>query len=134
MSGAPTSDISKSEMLLAYYGDDFSGSSDVLDVLSAAGVPTVLFMHPPSAAQLARFPGLRAVGIAGLSRSLATEKLARELRPAFTALAKLAPVIQYKICSTFDSAPQVGSIGKVIDIARDMFKPAYVPLVVVRRR
>ncbi len=128
MNQARTSD--KSDMLLAYYGDDFSGSSDVLEVLAAAGVPTVLFLRPPSAAQLARFPGIRAVGIAGLSRSLPTEKLESELRPAFAALARLAPVIQYKICSTFDSSPQVGSIGKAIDIARDMFRPTYVPVVV----
>jgi uncharacterized protein YgbK (DUF1537 family) len=118
------------DMLLAFYGDDFSGSSDVLEVLAAAGVPTILFLRPPSAAQLARFLGIRAVGIAGLSRSLPTEKLEGELRPAFAALAKLAPTIHYKVCSTFDSSPNVGSIGKVIDIARDMFQPAYVPVVV----
>jgi 3-oxoisoapionate kinase len=118
------------DLLLAYYGDDFSGSADALEVLAAAGVPTVLFLQTPTAAKLARFPGLRAVGVAGLSRSLPTAMLEAELRPVFAALAQLSPLLHYKICSTFDSSPQVGSIGKVIDLAREMFKPCQVPLVV----
>ena len=119
-----------SEMLLAFYGDDFSGSSDVLEVLAGAGVRTVLFLKPPRPEQLARFSDLRAVGVAGLSRSLPTERMDAELRPAFEALGKLAPLVHYKICSTFDSSPSVGSVGRAIDIGRDLFAPRYVPLVV----
>jgi uncharacterized protein YgbK (DUF1537 family) len=29
-----------------------------------------------------------------------------------------APLTHYKVCSTFDSAPEVGSIGHVADMAR----------------
>ena len=65
-----------SGILLAYYGDDFSGSSDVLEVLAGAGVRTVLFLQPPSLEQLARFPGVQAVGVAGLARSLPVEQMA----------------------------------------------------------
>jgi len=57
-------------LLLAYYGDDFTGSTDVMEALSKAGLRTVLFLKPPTAAQLARYPGLRALGIAGGSRTM----------------------------------------------------------------
>ena len=40
-----------------------------------------------------------------------------ELPKAFAALAALgAPILHYKVCSTFDSSPSVGSIGRAIDI------------------
>ena len=31
---------------LVYYGDDFTGSTDALEALTVAGVPTVLFFQP----------------------------------------------------------------------------------------
>ena len=34
--------------LLAYYGDDFTGSADVMEVLTWAGLRTVLFLEPPT--------------------------------------------------------------------------------------
>ena len=34
-----------------------------------------------------------------------------------------APLTHYKVCSTFDSAPEVGSIGHVADMARGTFAP-----------
>lgn len=40
-----------------------------------------------------------------------------ELADAFASLAALgAPILQYKVCSTFDSSAEVGSIGRAIDI------------------
>ena len=116
---------------LAYYGDDFTGSTDALEFLSRAGLPTVLFTAPPTAAQLARFPGVCAIGVAGLTRSLAPADAEAELRPAFTALRALgAPHVHYKVCSTFDSSPTVGSIGRAIDVGADVFRARFVPLVV----
>jgi len=32
-----------------------------------------------------------------------------------------APICQYKVCSTFDSGPQVGSIGRALEIGKDVF-------------
>ena len=43
-------------LVLAYYGDDFTGSTDVMEVLTWAGLPGVLFLQSPTEAQLARFP------------------------------------------------------------------------------
>ncbi len=55
---------------------------------------------------LARFPGARCVGIAGTSRGRDPAWMDRELPGAFAALAALgAPILHYKVCSTFDSSP-----------------------------
>jgi uncharacterized protein YgbK (DUF1537 family) len=116
---------------LAYYGDDFTGSTDVLDVLVRAGIPTALLLTDPTPELLARFPEARAVGVAGMSRSKSPAWMARELPPLFEKLRALgAPFVHYKVCSTFDSAPHVGNIGKAIDCGLAVFKNRCVPLVV----
>jgi uncharacterized protein YgbK (DUF1537 family) len=54
-----------------------------------------------------------------------------ELRPALAALRALgAPHVHYKVCSTFDSSPAVGSIGRAIDIGAETFRARFVPLLV----
>src|SRR6185295_8386410 len=116
---------------LAYYGDDFTGSTDVLDVLVRAGIPTVLLLADPTPELLARFPEARAVGVAGMSRSKSPAWMARELPPLFEKLRTLgAPFVHYKVCSTFDSSATIGSIGKAIDCGLSVFKNRCVPLVV----
>lgn len=121
---------SANSLLLAYYGDDFTGSTDVMESLSRAGLKTVLFLRPPSQKQLASFPGLRAFGIAGGSRAMSPGQMERELPPAFKALkASGAAFIHYKTCSTFDSSPTVGSIGKAIELGRCVFGQQVTPLV-----
>lgn len=118
-------------LVLSYYGDDFTGSTDVMEVLSFAGVKTVLFMAPPSAAQIARFPGAKAVGVAGRTRSMSPEEMADELLPVYRAFRALkTPISHYKTCSTFDSSPEVGSIGRAIDLGQPVFDSPFVPLVV----
>ena len=39
------------ELLLSYYGDDLTGSTDVMEALASQGVPTVLFTQQPTQAQ-----------------------------------------------------------------------------------
>jgi uncharacterized protein YgbK (DUF1537 family) len=118
-------------LLVSFYGDDFTGSTSVMEVLTFAGVPTVLFLDIPTAAQLAGFAGYRSVGIAGIARSQSPGWMKKHLPPAFEILAGLnAPISHYKICSTFDSAPQVGSIGQAVDLAAPLFGGAWHPLVV----
>ncbi|MFC4597229.1 four-carbon acid sugar kinase family protein [Cohnella hongkongensis] len=108
-----------SGLLLSFYGDDFTGSTDVMEALALSGVPTVLFLEPPTAERLAeKFPNIRAFGVAGISRSLAADEMERELGPVFERLREIAaPIVHYKICSTFDSSPKIGSIGRAIDLA-----------------
>ena len=117
--------------LLAFYGDDFTGASAVMEVLAFAGIPTVMFLRPPTDADLARFPNLGAVGIAGIARSRDPDWMEQNLPQAFAALARFgAPVMHYKVCSTFDSAPGRGSIGKAIDIGAPLLGGAWHPMIV----
>ena len=120
-----------SNLLLSYYGDDFTGSTDVMEALALSGVPTVLFLGIPSAAMLERFKDCRAIGIAGTSRSETPEWMEQHLTPAFAWLKSLdAAICHYKVCSTFDSSPKVGNIGKAIEIGEALFDQPVVPVVV----
>lgn len=78
-------------LLLTFYGDDFTGSTDAMEALTLAGLRTVLFFSPPARELLeSRFADLRCMGVAGTSRAI----------------------------SPVDSTPEVGSIGHVVDMAR----------------
>lgn len=117
--------------LVAFYGDDFTGSSAAMEVLAFAGLETVLFLSPPSPERLADFASYRAIGVAGIARSQGPDWMDHNLPSVFRLLRSLrAPVTHYKVCSTFDSAPHVGSIGRAIDLAAPILEPAWVPLVV----
>jgi len=118
-------------MLIAFYGDDFTGSTDALEVLTRAGARSVLFIAPPTPERLAEYPGLQAMGIAGRSRALSPAAMETELRPAFSALKQTgARHVHYKVCSTFDSSPTIGSIGRALEIGAEIFRSRFVPLVV----
>src|SRR5580658_6600790 len=110
------------QLLLSYYGDDLTGSTDVMEALSSRGAPTALFMQPPTQAQLEKFSDVRAIGLAGASRSESPAWMEGNLTPAFAWLKSLnAGVCHYKVCSTFDSSPVIGSIGRAIDIGARVF-------------
>lgn len=118
-------------LCLAYYGDDFTGSTDVLEAFTAAGVPTVLFLQPPRPQDLARFPDARCVGLAGQSRGQSPAWMREHLPQVFESLSALgAPIVQYKVCSTFDSSPEVGSIGQAIDLGVQHSCAHWTPMVV----
>ncbi|MGK9168440.1 four-carbon acid sugar kinase family protein [Inquilinus limosus] len=117
--------------LISWYGDDFTGAAAVMEVLTFGGVPSVLFLDIPTPQRLAAFAGYRGIGIAGVARSKDPAWMERHLPPAFEALAGLgAPIAQYKICSTLDSAPNVGSIGKAVDLAVPVLGGSWHPFVV----
>ncbi|WP_435657205.1 four-carbon acid sugar kinase family protein [Brucella pituitosa] len=119
------------ELLLSYYGDDLTGSTDVMEAMASNGVDTVLFMNVPDEALLSRFSHCKAIGLAGTSRSETPEWMQENLTPAFNWLKSLnAAIAHYKVCSTFDSAPHVGNIGKAVEIGKATFDQAYVPLIV----
>src|ERR1044071_2989998 len=121
----------RNNILLAFYGDDFTGSTDALEFMTRAGAKTVLFIEPPTAKQLANYPGLDAFGVAGMTRAPSPEEMEQTLLPAFKALKKSgARHVHYKVCSTFDSSPAIGSIGKAIDTGAQVFKNKFVPLLV----
>lgn len=117
--------------LLTYYGDDFTGSTDLMEAFTASGISTVLFLELPRAEDLARFQHMRCIGLAGQSRGQHPEWMRRELPAVFKRLAQIgAPILQYKVCSTFDSSPEVGSIGQAIDLGIEVMQGAWSPMVV----
>ncbi|MEX3934884.1 3-oxo-isoapionate kinase OiaK [Paraburkholderia phymatum] len=117
--------------LLAYYGDDFTGSTDAMEAMTAAGVPTVLCLDTPAPDLLARFPQARCIGLAGSSRGRNPGWMRDVLPSAFASLAAFgAPILQYKVCSTFDSSPEVGSIGAAIDIGVSVMRARWSPMVI----
>ncbi len=119
------------ELLLSYYGDDLTGSTDVMEAMASNGVDTVLFMNVPDEELLSRFSHCKAIGLAGTSRSETPDWMQENLTPAFNWLKSLnAAIAHYKVCSTFDSAPHVGNIGKAVEIGKAIFNQAYVPLIV----
>lgn len=121
-------------MLLAYYGDDFTGSTDVLETLALAGLTADLCVSVPAGAERvtgAGAAGLQALGIAGQSRTASPEEMDTTLPEAFAALAAARPrFLHYKVCSTFDSAPATGSIGRAIEIGRRALPARWTPVVV----
>ena len=68
---------------IGWLGDDFTGAAAVMEVLAFAGVPAVLFTGIPSSALMARFAGMRGIGIATTARSQPPEVMAETLPPVF---------------------------------------------------
>ncbi|MGD1886121.1 MAG: four-carbon acid sugar kinase family protein [Cohaesibacteraceae bacterium] len=117
--------------LVAWYGDDFTGAAAVLEVLTFAGLRAMLFLEPPSDAQLDRYPGLKGIGVASTARAHSPEWMDAELPSIFARLAALKPALtHYKVCSTLDSSPTTGSIGRAIEIGAAQFSPAAVPILI----
>ncbi|TFZ05674.1 four-carbon acid sugar kinase family protein [Ramlibacter henchirensis] len=103
----------------AYYGDDFTGATDTLATLAQAGLRSVLFLGVPGERELAAAGPLDALGIAGVARSLAPADMRAELQPVADFFASLpAPLLHYKCCSTFDSAPGVGNLYTAASMLR----------------
>jgi uncharacterized protein YgbK (DUF1537 family) len=120
--------------LIGFYGDDLTGSTDTLSVLARGGLTTRLFLETPSAAQLASLDGVDAIGIAGAARTMTPREMDEALPAAFAALRAGdvgdVKIVHYKTCSTFDSAPEIGSIGHAMAIAAVSFGRGFVPIVV----
>lgn len=117
--------------LLAWLGDDFTGAAAVMEVLAFAGLPAVLFLGSPSAARLAAFSGMQGIGIATMSRTRSPAWMEANLPALYEALdATGAAFVQYKTCSTLDSAPHVGSIGKAMDVGAAHFGQSAVPVLI----
>jgi len=122
--------------LLSFYGDDFTGTTSTAEALTISGIPTIIFVKPPTAQFLRNhFPRVHAIGVAGISRSLPKENLVRILKPTFQRMKTYgAPLFLYKICSTFDSSPEIGNIGKAIEIGLNVFSSRFVPILAAAPR
>jgi uncharacterized protein YgbK (DUF1537 family) len=59
------------------------------------------------------------------------KEMENSLPGAFSSLKELAaPVTHYKVCSTFDSSPSVGSIGRATELGMKVFNSSIVPVAV----
>ncbi|WP_286899732.1 four-carbon acid sugar kinase family protein [Achromobacter sp. UBA2119] len=115
---------------VCWYGDDFTGATDTLAEVARAGLRSLLFLGVPSSSQLERAGPLDAIGIAGAARGMAPAEMVEELRAVGAFMASTgARVLHYKCCSTFDSAPHVGSIGVAVRELRRHFANPLVPIV-----
>ena len=115
---------------LVWYGDDFTGATDTLGTAARAGLHALLFLKTPDAALLARAGALDVVGIAGAARAMSPEEMRAELQPVAALFRSIgARVLHYKTCSTFDSAPQIGSIGAAIAVLRHAVETPWTAIV-----
>jgi len=119
------------QRLLAWYGDDFTGSTDVLEGIARLGFPAVLFLgEVPEEMLQGRFADYRAFGIAGSSRSQSPEWMDAHLPTVFARLRGFGcRITHYKTCSTFDSSPEIGSIGRAMELGRRTFGDVCVPVI-----
>lgn len=131
VSGVETLPSNTDGLIAAFYGDDFTGSTDVMEAWVRSGHECVLFLDVPTEDEVVAAGTIDVIGVAGLSRSWSPEEMDQWLPAIFHGLSLLgAPLFHYKICSTFDSAPEVGNIGKALEIARDIFGTHAIPLIV----
>ena len=88
------------EIFLSFYGDDFTGSTDVMESLTMSGIPTALFLAPPSLEEIQAFrlknplsniqgKGIQAYGVAGVSRIMNPTQMDQELPGIFKAIQKI---------------------------------------------
>mgnify|MGYP003575172342 CR=1 FL=1 len=115
---------------IVYYGDDFTGATDTLGTAARAGLGALLFLKTPDAARLAQAGPLDVLGIAGAARAMAPEAMQAELAPVAALFRSLgARVLHYKTCSTFDSAPHIGSIGAAVHALRGAVEQPWAAIV-----
>jgi uncharacterized protein YgbK (DUF1537 family) len=121
---------------IVWLGDDFTGAAAVMEVLTFSGVPSILFLDLPTPKQLAVSPrGTQAFGIATMARAQSPEWMDKHLPTLFAFLDHTeAEIVHYKICSTLDSSPHSGSIGKAVELALAQFGGSTVPVVTAAPR
>jgi uncharacterized protein YgbK (DUF1537 family) len=103
-------------MLLGCIGDDFTGSSDLGNVLARGGMRTVQYAGVPA---MPAEPGVEAGIVALKSRTIpAADAVAQSLAALDWLRAQGCRQFLFKYCSTFDSTPQ-GNIGPVADALAD---------------
>lgn len=104
--------------IYGFFADDLTGASDVLAQAHAHGLSAMLVLDPDHV----RADAADVVGLAGPARSLSGDALDAEIRTGLAAVGRLDPeVLLYKVCSTFDSSPTVGSIGRALELIAEAY-------------
>jgi len=100
-----------------FVADDLTGASDVLAQAHRYGLEAALVIGD------APLPvDVDVVGIAGPARSLGGAAFDNVVRRDLARIAEVdLHVLLYKVCSTFDSSPTTGSIGRGIELLHERF-------------
>lgn len=113
-----------------FLGDDFTGASDTLATLSRVGLRGRLFLSSEALLDCQDLSELDAVGVATATRSMKPEAIKMALTQLGKELAFLNPrVVHYKVCSTFDSSPETGSIGAAVNALKQVLPDAGVMII-----
>lgn len=109
--------------LSVFIGDDFTGASDTLATWARSGVRVKLFLDANEALRAGK--DLDVIGIATELRGLSAERIRVRTAEIAAVVARLKPkFVHYKVCSTFDSSPDTGSIGGAIQDLEKALDPA----------
>ncbi|MBN9586222.1 MAG: serine kinase [Afipia sp. 62-7] len=104
------------KLALGCIADDYTGASDLANMLTRCGLRTVQTIGVP--ADALKLPDVDAVVVSLKSRSIEASKAVARSREADKWLrARGASHVLFKICSTFDST-DAGNIGPVMDALR----------------
>jgi uncharacterized protein YgbK (DUF1537 family) len=111
-----------------FIGDDFTGASDTLATLARNNVRVRLFLDVPTSGELTDGE-FDAIGIATDLRALSVPASRDRLAPILELLGGLSPrIVHFKICSTFDSAPEVGNVSVVAQLLEICLEPKLVAI------
>lgn len=101
---------------IVFCADDFTGASDTLATLARGGKSARLYLSPPRLSDHPEIEGLDAIGVATSLRAETVENGIRHMDDLVAGLATAGGKIHhFKVCSTFDSAPDTGNIAQVAD-------------------
>lgn len=118
-------------LLITWYGDDFTGAAAVMEVLTFAGLPSVLFLDVPTPEDLERFRDVRAIGVASIARTMSSTEIASTVPQVLKSLSGLnAQIIHYKVCTTLDSSTEIGSIGCALEHGAEALGVSNVPILI----
>lgn len=106
-----------------FVGDDFTGASDTLASWARNGARVRLFLDAVTASSAGA--ELDVMGIATGLRGLTADRIGKEMARIAKSIAGLSPkFVHYKVCSTFDSSPDTGSIGAALRELETALDPA----------
>jgi uncharacterized protein YgbK (DUF1537 family) len=104
---------------VSFVADDLTGAADVLAQAHRYGLDAVLVL---GGGDTAMPTDADVVGVAGPARSLGGEAFDELVRAELAQISRTgAEVLLYKVCSTFDSLPTLGSIGRGIELLHEQF-------------
>ncbi|WP_018698468.1 four-carbon acid sugar kinase family protein [Amorphus coralli] len=112
---------------IAFIGDDFTGASDTLATLARTGRQARLFLDVPDPDAVGSDD---AVGVATGLRAMPAAEISTQVAALAPRLARLgARFYHLKVCSTFDSSPDTGSIGAAVSALARTLDPALVVVI-----